>query len=121
MQAENRAYNSSLDAALEQTTSAHMKSESNTPALRRTSGQAITSLILGILSVIGGGILLIPPILAVILGHLAVSACNRETNLDGKGLAIAGLILGWITLAGWILMVVLFGGLAYLITVLEGY
>lgn len=83
------------------------------PAPRRTSGQAIASLVFGVLSVIGGGFLLIPPLLAVVLGHFAVGACNRDPGLDGKGLAIAGLVLGWVALAGW-LAFLFFGGLAFI-------
>lgn len=84
------------------------------PYARKTSGLAVTSLVLGILSLMGAALFLIPPLLAVVLGHIAVSSCGRDPNLDGKGLAIAGLVMGWICLAGWILVVLFFGGLAAL-------
>jgi hypothetical protein len=113
MNADGRAYNSSLDAALESGESSRPGSEPQHPAPRNNSGLAIVSLVFGILSVLGGGILLIPPILAVVFGHLAVNACNRDPSLDGKGIAIAGLILGWIVLVAW-LAVLLLGGLAFL-------
>lgn len=64
---------------------------------RQTSGLAITSLILGILSLIGGVLLLLPPLLAIIFGHISVSQCNRNRALSGKGLGIAGLVMGYVS------------------------
>jgi sterol desaturase/sphingolipid hydroxylase (fatty acid hydroxylase superfamily) len=80
------------------------------PDRREYSSFAIASLVLGILSVMGGALLLVPALLAVIFGHMAVSACNRDPQLDGKGLAIAGLILGWVSLA--VVLIVFFGWIA---------
>jgi len=112
------------DFMLGASTSATMDSDHQTPppypvsALgpysRKTSGLAVTSLVLGILSMMGAAFFFIPPLLAVVFGHIAVSSCGRDPNLDGKGLAIAGLVMGWICLAGWILLVLFFGGLAAL-------
>src|SRR5687768_3906578 len=65
----------------------------------RTSGAAITSLILGIL----GCVPLITSILAVILGIVGIRA-TRQPNVGGRGLAIAGLILGLIGIIGWATM-----------------
>jgi len=63
-----------------------------------TSGTAIASLIFGILSW-----LMLPfigAIIAVILGHIARSEIRRAPpgTIEGDGLALAGLILGWIQL-----------------------
>ena len=58
---------------------------------RRTSGFAIASMVLGIL---GTGII------AVIVGHVAMNDI-KKTGKDGKGMAIAGLVLGYITTAFW--------------------
>jgi len=58
--------------------------------LPRTSGLAVTSLILGILGV---------SIPAVICGHIARSQIRRNSQfLTGQGLALGGLILGYISL-----------------------
>lgn len=57
---------------------------------RPTSGLAVASLVLGILWVFWLG-----SILAVIFGHKALSDIKR-TGAEGKGLAVAGLVLGWI-------------------------
>lgn len=78
----------------------------------KTSGLAVTSLIVGIISILGGAMFVIPPILAVVFGHISVSACNKDPNLTGKGMGIAGLVMGWLGIAGWILIVFVFGGLA---------
>jgi hypothetical protein len=62
---------------------------------QKTSGLAIASLIFGIISLLGGALFIIPILLAVILGHMAVSRCNRDPEVGGKGLAIAGLATGY--------------------------
>ncbi len=65
----------------------------------RTSSLAVVSLIFGILAYMflpGIGALV-----AVICGHAARSEIRRAPpgSIDGDGLALAGLILGWIQLA----------------------
>jgi hypothetical protein len=61
---------------------------------RGTSGFAIASLVLGIPCF---WLFVVPQILAVIFGHLALNriAASGDT-LGGRGLAIAGAVLGWI-------------------------
>ena len=55
----------------------------------KTSGLAIGSLICGILCV---------PIVSIVLGHLALSQIKRSAGaFVGKGMAIVGLILGYVT------------------------
>jgi hypothetical protein len=91
----------------------------NIPAPRQTSTYAVISLIAGIL-----GWTLLPflgSIGAIIFGHLARAEIRRSNGqLDGDGLAVAGLILGWISVALAILSVIailvfilFFGGLAW--------
>ena len=65
------------------------------PVQPETSGKAIASLILGFFS------LLFPAaILAVVFGHLSYSEIKRSAGrLKGKGMAIAGLILGYCGIA----------------------
>ncbi len=62
-----------------------------------TNGLAITSLVLGIFSPICCGCITGVP--AVICGHIALSQISQNQNLGGKGLAIAGLVLGYLSLA----------------------
>lgn len=66
------------------------------PGAPRTSGAAIASLILGIL----GCIPIITSLLAVILGIIGIRKTS-DPRYTGKGMAIAGLILGLIGLLGW--------------------
>jgi len=74
----------------------------------KTSGLAVTSLILGILAIVLtivciGPLLAIP---AIICGHLAVSRIRRSGGMQGgKGLAIAGFSTGYASLALALLIV----------------
>ena len=67
----------------------------------RTCGLAVASMVLGILWLWWLG-----SILAVILGHVAISQVHRDPKMQGKGMAIAGLILGYIGLATLVLTLV---------------
>ena len=66
---------------------------------------AIASLVCGIL----GFMLCIPSIGAVVCGHIARAQIRQDSTQGGEGLALAGLITGYIVLAGiliYILVVV---------------
>lgn len=68
------------------------------PARSKTAGLAIWSLVLGILSVICFSILAGIP--AVICGHTALSRIKRSGGvLQGNGLAIGGLVTGYLSIA----------------------
>lgn len=68
----------------------------------RTSGLAIASLVL---SILGCGI---GSILGVIFGHQALSEIEAgKGEVDGRGMAIAGLVLGYLGLIGCVLLVAL--------------
>jgi hypothetical protein len=71
------------------------------PPGQRTNGMAIASLILGIvwLSWIGS-------ILALIFGYIALGQIKRQHE-GGRGMAIAGIVLGWVGVATLILFIVL--------------
>lgn len=72
-----------------------------------TSGLATTSLVLGILGVLGGWCLFgLPCILAVILGHLALRE-TRDSTRSGHGMAVAGLVLGYVFVGPMILFTVM--------------
>jgi len=61
---------------------------------RGTSGFAIASLVLGIPCF---WVFVVPQILAVIFGHLALDRIAQSGGgIGGRGLAIAGAVLGWI-------------------------
>ncbi|WP_327067390.1 DUF1707 and DUF4190 domain-containing protein [Kitasatospora sp. NBC_01302] len=67
------------------------------------NGMAIASLVLGLLCVPSAGVLGVP---AVITGHLARRQI-RETREGGDGMATAGLVLGYLSVAGWAAMLLL--------------
>ena len=69
---------------------------------RRTNGLAVASLACGVGQVFFWFIAAIP---AVVLGHMARRQI-RQTGEDGAGLALAGLILGWIGIVATVLFVV---------------
>ena len=81
------------------------------PSLPVTNGLAIASMICGILSLVffcfcGGLFLGIP---AVICGHLSLNQLNAPGNSQqGRGMAIAGLICGYLGIA--ILIIMMLGG-----------
>ena len=87
--------------------------------VRTTSSLAIASLVSGIL-----GWTLLPvlgTLVAIVTGHMARAEIRRSGGaLEGDGLAIGGLILGWLSALLWVIgIVVLFmflGGLAWLAT-----
>ncbi|MGN9778049.1 DUF4190 domain-containing protein [Micromonospora sp. H33] len=61
-----------------------------------TSGLATASLVLGIFGALGGWCLFgLPCVLAVILGHLALRE-TRDGTRSGHGMAVAGLVLGYV-------------------------
>jgi hypothetical protein len=76
-----------------------------------TSGLAIASLILGI-----GGLTFLPllgSIVGVILGYMARAEIRRRPGeVTGDGLALIGLILGWIGIGLAVLAFLLFGSIA---------
>lgn len=71
----------------------------------RTSGLAIASLVLGILAFFTAGV---TGVVAVILGHMALSRIRRQpAELGGSGLAIAGLVTGYIGIVILILILLI--------------
>lgn len=89
----------------------------NDPAYRPTSTTAVVSLISGLL-----GWTLLPmlgSVVAIITGHIARSEIRRNPEtLQGDGLAVAGLILGYAAIAIGLVVfagLLMLGGLAALI------
>jgi hypothetical protein len=71
-----------------------------------TNGKAIGSMVCGVLCTMTFGVTGIP---AVVLGHMARTEIRR-TGEQGDGFAIAGLVLGWLSTAGWALIILLMIG-----------
>ncbi|MGY0024538.1 DUF1707 and DUF4190 domain-containing protein [Streptomyces sp. cg35] len=64
-----------------------------------TNGKAIGALVCGVSTFFSGGLTGLP---AVILGHMARGEIKRSGE-QGDGMAVAGLVLGWLSIAGWVL------------------
>ena len=92
-----------------------------TVAAPATAGQteplAIWSLVLSLLGLFCCGLLSGVP--GIICGHLALSKIEKKPELQGRGLAIAGLIIGYFAALFWLLYLIFFGGLAMLRGILE--
>ena len=71
-----------------------------------TSGLGIASLVVGILWMYWIG-----SILAVIFGHVALSQIKKDPSIGGRGMAVAGVVLGWIGVGVLLLSIVLGVGL----------
>ena len=84
---------------------------------RQTSALAIISLVSGLL---GWTLLpLVGSLVAIVTGHMARAEIQRSNGqMEGDGLAIAGLVLGWLVIAVSVLTILafifFFGGLAVL-------
>lgn len=94
-------------------------SSSLPPAPPRTSTLAVVSLVCGLL---GWSLLpLVGSIAAVVTGHMARAEIRRTPGLDGDGLAVAGLVLGYLAVALAVLaalfFVLVFAGLIALTAV----
>ncbi len=86
-------------------------------APRQTSALAVLSLVLGIAS--WTVLPFVASLVAIITGHMARGEIRRRpTELEGDGLALTGLILGWLNVImlglGLLVIVLFFGGLAWL-------
>jgi hypothetical protein len=70
---------------------------------RTSSGLAIGSLVCGLFWMWGLG-----SIAAVILGYLALREIRRDPlRISGRGMAIAGIVLGWLGIVGLAVMIAL--------------
>ena len=71
-----------------------------------TNGMAVASMVLGILGVVGM-IWIVSPILALVFGYIAKGQIDRSGGAqEGRGYAIAGIVLGWVGIVFGILMAV---------------
>lgn len=75
-----------------------------------TEPLAIWSFVLSLLGVLGVCCGPIPLIAGVICGHLALPKFRARPDLQGRGLAIAGLVIGYVAIAGWLIWVIFLNG-----------
>jgi hypothetical protein len=80
----------------------------------QTEPLAVLSLVLSVCGFFGFccALFLLMPIGGVICGHIALSKVKSASYLQGRGLALSGLIVGYAVMAFWLLWILLFGGLA---------
>jgi len=72
-----------------------------------TSGLAVASLVCGIMSLVT--CMFLPGIPAVICGHLALNHLSRPAvRMTGRGMAVAGLVMGYLSIAVLAGLVLLF-------------
>ena len=68
----------------------------------KTNGMAIASMVLGILWLYGIG-----AVLALIFGYSAKKQIDQSGGTQtGRGMAVAGIVLGWIGVAGTVLTII---------------
>lgn len=90
------------------------------PTPVKTSGMAVASLVFGLIAICTSFIIWIPfvgwisfgpAVLAVIFGGIAISQCSKDASLGGRGMAVAGLVLGIIVGVFGLMFRVIFAGL----------
>ncbi|MGH3664747.1 MAG: DUF4190 domain-containing protein [Egibacteraceae bacterium] len=80
----------------------------------RTSGAAVAALVLGLLALVFG-VIPVLNLFAIVLGGLAVIvgivgvSATAKLRIDGRGMAVAGIVTGLLGLLFGILLLVLFG------------
>lgn len=75
----------------------------------KAPGISIAALVLGIVSVCVPYVNFVTMILAIVFGVIGINKANRDpTTVGGKGMAIAGLVLGIIAAAFWLIVFIFF-------------
>lgn len=76
----------------------------------RTSGKAIAALVLGIVAICIAYLGLVTGIIAIVFGILAMKEIDRNpTTIKGKGMAIAGLVMGILAVIGNLILLIFLG------------
>ena len=50
-------------------------------------------------------------ILAVIFGHVALSQIRKDPSIQGRGMAVAGVVLGWVGVGVGLLVLIVAGSI----------
>jgi len=85
-------------------------------AQRKTEPLAIMSLVFSGIAICGFccGLFLVAAVAGVVCGHLALSKIKANPELEGHGLAVAGIVIGYVAIGIVLIRVLFFGGLAAL-------
>jgi hypothetical protein len=83
---------------------------------RKTEPLAIMSLVFSGIAICGFccGLFIVAAIAGVVCGHLALSKIKANPELEGHGLAMSGIIIGYVAIGLVLIRVLFFGGLAAL-------
>lgn len=84
---------------------------------------AIASLVLSGIAICGFccGLFLVAAIAGVVCGHLALSKIKANPELEGHGLAMSGIIIGYVAIGLVLIRILFFGGLAALSALTHGF
>jgi len=77
------------------------------PMFHDSNGSAVAAFVMALLSIFLP-ILTLP---ALICGHIGLSHSQQTSSRTGFGLAVAALVIGYLTVAGWLLIVLFLCGL----------
>lgn len=69
------------------------------PTTPKTNGQAVSSMILSLISITGCGCGPLLGLTGAILGHVSLGKVKNEPNASGTGVAMTGIIVGWLVFA----------------------
>ena len=83
----------------------------------KTEPLAIFSLVLSVLALFCCG--LFSGIPGIICGHLAISKIEKNPGLEGHGLAVAGLVIGYFASLAWLFWLIFLGGIKVLQSILQ--
>ncbi|MDQ2868298.1 MAG: DUF4190 domain-containing protein [Verrucomicrobiota bacterium] len=75
----------------------------------RTEALAIWSLVLSLIGLFACGFFASIP--AIICGHLAHGNIKKNPQLQGAGMATAGLVIGYLSIVLWLVLLLVFGGI----------
>ena len=83
---------------------------------KKTEPLAIMSLVFSGIAICGFccGLFIVAAIAGVVCGHLALSKIKANPELEGHGLAMSGIIIGYVAIGLVLIRVLFFGGLAAL-------
>lgn len=76
-----------------------------TSGMRKVNGLAIASMVVSLCSIVVFYGALLVGLVGAILGHVARRQIKTRPDMyDGDGMALTGIIVGWITFGGWALV-----------------
>jgi hypothetical protein len=90
---------------------------------RKVEPLAIASLVLSGIAICGFccGLFLLAAVAGVVCGHLALSKIKANPELEGHGLAMSGIIIGYVAIGLVLIRILFFGGLAALSALTHGF